>query len=450
MAIMLLYFKAADYFNIIDKPNQRSSHTEITLRGGGIIFWFAALLYFVQNPEHNYFFFTGITLVSLVSFWDDIQSLSNKIRISIHFISITLIFYDLGLFNLTPVWSVVIAYILAIGLINAYNFMDGINGITGLYTLVVLGSLFYVNSKIQLFIDSSFVKYGMIASLVFLFFNYRKKAKCFAGDVGSIAIAFWIIYLVLKLILNTSSFIWLLFLAVYGVDAVCTIIHRLYLKQNIFEAHRLHLYQVLSNECKIQHRIVSLYYALVQAVISLLVIFLYQKVDDLILFLIVILPLLLIYSSKFYLLKKNEIKYMIPKVIQGGNFSDHRGIISYVNDFSFKDIERFYIISNSDENPIRAWQGHKLDSKNFYCVSGSFKIHFVKIDNWENPSKNLPIETIIVSEFDSKIVHIPIGYANAIQSLETNSKLISFSTLPLINVKEDDARYPSDYWNLNG
>lgn len=182
--------------------------------------------------------------------------------------------------------------------------MDGINGITGLYTLVVLGSLLYVNSKIQLFIDSSFVKYGMIASLVFLFFNYRKKAKCFAGDVGSIAIAFWIIYLVLKLILNTSSFIWLLFLAVYGVDAVCTIIHRLYLKQNIFEAHRLHLYQVLSNEYKIQHRIVSLYYALVQAVISLLVIFLYQKVDDLILFVIVILPLLLIYSSKFYLLKK--------------------------------------------------------------------------------------------------------------------------------------------------
>lgn len=141
---------------------------------------------------------------------------------------------------------------------------------------------------------------------------------------------------------------------------------------------------------------------------------------------------------------------MIPKVIQGGKFSDHRGTISYVNDFSFKDIERFYIISNSDENPIRAWQGHKLDTKNFYCLSGSFKIHFVKIDNWENPSKNLAIETITVSESDSKIVHIPAGYANAVQSLETNSKLISFSTLPLINVKEDDVRYPSDYWNING
>jgi dTDP-4-dehydrorhamnose 3,5-epimerase len=141
---------------------------------------------------------------------------------------------------------------------------------------------------------------------------------------------------------------------------------------------------------------------------------------------------------------------MNPKIIQGGNFSDHRGTISYVNDFSFKNIERFYIISNSDENPIRAWQGHKLDAKNFYCINGSFKIHFVKIDNWDNPSKDLNIETIIVSASESKIVHIPSGYANAIESLETDSKLISFSTLPLANVGDDDVRYTLDYWEING
>ena len=140
---------------------------------------------------------------------------------------------------------------------------------------------------------------------------------------------------------------------------------------------------------------------------------------------------------------------MNPKVIQGGNFSDHRGTISYVNDFSFKDIERFYIISNSEENPIRAWQGHKLDAKNFYCLAGSFKIHFVKIDNWDNPSKDLSIESVFVSASESKIVHIPAGYANAIQSLEKDSKLISFSTLQLTNVKEDDVRYDSNYWKID-
>lgn len=311
MILILLYFKVADKFNIIDKPNQRSSHTEITLRGGGIIFWFSALLYFIQHVQDNYFFFTGITLVSLVSFWDDIQSLSNKIRISIQFFAITLIFFEIGFFNSIPLFWIVAAYILAIGIINAYNFMDGINGITGLYTLVVMGSLLYINQRIQLFTDSSFIKYAMIASLVFLFFNYRKKAKCFAGDVGSIAIAFWVIYLVLKLVLRTDSLIWLLFLAVYGVDAICTIIHRLYLKQNIFEAHRLHLYQVLSNECKIQHRLVSLYYAIVQVIVSALVICLYQKVPDVVLFVIVIAPLLLIYTLKFYLLNKNNLKVNI-------------------------------------------------------------------------------------------------------------------------------------------
>ena len=311
MILMLLYFKVADRFNIIDKPNQRSSHTEITLRGGGIIFWFSALLYFAQHIQSNYFFFTGITLVSLVSFWDDIQSLSNKIRISIHFLAITLIFFDLGVFTLVPILGVIIAYILAIGLINAYNFMDGINGITGFYTLVVMGALSYVNTNVQLFIDGSFIKYGMIASLVFLFFNYRKKAKCFAGDVGSIAIAFWVIYLVLKLIFATNSLIWLLFLAVYGVDAICTIMHRLYLKQNIFEAHRLHLYQVLSNEYKIQHRLVAAYYAIAQLVVSTLVVYLYQRIDDLILFVIVIAPLLIVYTLKFYLLKKTNSKVYI-------------------------------------------------------------------------------------------------------------------------------------------
>lgn len=308
MILMLLYFKVADRYNIIDKPNLRSSHTEITLRGGGIIFWFAALIYFLQNIQTNYFFFTGITLVSLVSFWDDIQSLSNKVRISVHFLAITLIFYDLGVFALMPFYGVTIAYILAIGLINAYNFMDGINGITGLYTLVVMGTLLYVNKNIQFFFDAVFIKYAMIASLVFLFFNYRKKAKCFAGDIGSIAIAFWVIYLILKLILVTSSLVWLLFLAIYGVDAICTIIHRLYLKQNIFEAHRLHLYQVLSNEYKIQHRLVSLYYAITQSAVSALVIFLYQKVNDILLFVIVLSPLLLLYTIKFYLLNKNDLK----------------------------------------------------------------------------------------------------------------------------------------------
>jgi UDP-N-acetylmuramyl pentapeptide phosphotransferase/UDP-N-acetylglucosamine-1-phosphate transferase len=306
-ALILLYFKVADRYNIIDKPNHRSAHAEITLRGGGVIFWFAALLYFLQHFEGHYLFFVGITLVSLVSFWDDIQSLPNKIRLITQFLAISLLLYSLGFFDIVPVWGIVITYILAVGIINAYNFMDGINGITGLYTLAVLSSLLYVNEYVAGFTTFDFIVYPMVASAVFLFFNFRKKAKCFAGDVGSISIAFWIIYLLLQLILKTESLVWLLFLGVYGVETITTIAHRIYLKENIFEAHRWHLYQVLSNGYKIQHRIVAMMYASLQGLVSVVVIYGYSMVEDLVLFVLVLLPLLILYSIKFYLLKK--IKY---------------------------------------------------------------------------------------------------------------------------------------------
>jgi len=264
---MLLYFKIADKYNIIDKPNERSSHNYITIRGGGIVFWLAGILYAAMYWSENLFFLIGLTLISLISLWDDIQSLPNRVRIVVHFLSISLIFYGLGLYAALPWWLIVVAYIFFVGVLNAYNFMDGINGITGLYSLVILIALQYVNLKIESFTHPDFIYYPIIACLVFLFFNFRKRAKCFAGDVGSMAISFWVVTLLLQLMVAADSFIWLLFLAVYGVDSICTILHRLSLKQNIFEAHRIHFYQVLSNERKIPHLRVTVFYALVQGVI---------------------------------------------------------------------------------------------------------------------------------------------------------------------------------------
>lgn len=304
-ALELFYFKVADKYNIIDKPNHRSAHTEITLRGGGIVFWFASLLYLIQHFQDSIYFFVGITIMSLVSFWDDIQSLRNKTRLAVHFTAITLVFYSLNLFELLPVYIVVMAYVFFIGTINAYNFMDGINGITGLYTLVVFLFFWLMNERMH-FIDADFLIYPVIGSLVFLFFNFRKRAKCFAGDIGSIAIAFWVVYVLLQLMLKTESLIWVLFLAVYGVDAVCTIMHRLYLKQNIFEAHRLHFYQILSNEYKIDHRLVATLYAVLQLIVSLVVVNLVGVFSNWQIFSLILLPLLALYLLKFYLISKAE------------------------------------------------------------------------------------------------------------------------------------------------
>lgn len=299
----IIYFNIANKYNIVDKPNERSSHTEVTLRGGGIIYWIAALFYFLFHTQGNYLFFIAITMVSFISFYDDIKSLPNKLRFFIQLLAISIIFCSLDIFKILPWYGVLIAFILSVGIINAYNFMDGINGITGIYTIVVFSSLLYVNEYQCHFYDKNFIMLPILASIVFLFFNYRKKAKCFAGDIGSITIAFWLIYLLSTLIIQTHSLIWFLLLAVYGVDSVCTILHRLYLKQNIFKAHRLHFYQILSNECKIDHRIVSLIYGLVQLIVSFITIYLYKKYPTYFIMLIVIIPLLIIYLSKFKLIK---------------------------------------------------------------------------------------------------------------------------------------------------
>lgn len=138
----------------------------------------------------------------------------------------------------------------------------------------------------------------------------------------------------------------------------------------------------------------------------------------------------------------------IPQLIKGGVHTDSRGQISFVNAMKFDAIERFYIISNSAENPLRAWQGHKIDNKYFYCIQGVIRVHYVKIDHWESPSKDLIVESVVLIATESNVLHIPEGYANAIESLETGSKLISFSTLPLERTSEDDVRFESGMWSV--
>lgn len=302
-AAELFYFRIADKFNIIDKPNERSSHTQITLRGGGIIYWVAALLYVLFNPsEPAWWFLAGITLMAGVSFWDDINSLEQKVRLLFHLLAMTCAFYMANVFGVYPWWTIVIGYILFTGIVNAYNFMDGVNGMTGLYTLAVLLPMIYVNNYITPFTDNDFLLFPLLASLVFLFFNFRKQAKCFAGDVGSVGIAFWVVTLLLLLVIKTQDLIWIGFLMVYGVDTVCTIIHRIYLKQNIMEAHRLHFYQIMANELKTGHSTVSMSYFVAQLLCSSLIIALYPSIGWWV-FVILTVTLIVLYVQKFRLMK---------------------------------------------------------------------------------------------------------------------------------------------------
>ena len=262
----LCYFRIADKFNIIDKPNERSSHTRITLRGGGTIFYFGALACFLVSGGEYLWFTLALTLVTFISFWDDVSSTKQGTRLLFHFSAMALMFYQWGLFGIDW-WWIVVALIVCTGIINAYNFMDGINGITGGYSLVVLAALAYINKCMVPFVESDFIYTMICAVLVFCFFNFRKRAKCFAGDVGSVSIAFVVLFLIGRLIIVTEDFSWIVLLVVYGVDSVLTIVHRLMLHENIGLPHRKHLYQLMANELRIPHVVVSLVYMAVQAVV---------------------------------------------------------------------------------------------------------------------------------------------------------------------------------------
>jgi UDP-N-acetylmuramyl pentapeptide phosphotransferase/UDP-N-acetylglucosamine-1-phosphate transferase len=272
VAIELIYFRVARVYHILDEPNNRSLHEKPTIRGGGIIFPVAILLFYFFTHQASPYFIAALVLVSIVGLMDDIQSLSRTVRFGIQALAMVMVFYDLNVFDHSW-WIIILLMFIATGTVNAYNFMDGINGITSGYSLVVLGSLYYINNELTHFVNNDLLVTMMIALFVFSFFNFRTKAICFAGDVGSLSIGFAILYLILELTMKSHNYIFILLLAVYGTDSVLTVVHRLMLRQNIFKAHRLHLYQVVIASTGMKHLPMTLLYMAAQVFVSGIVIF---------------------------------------------------------------------------------------------------------------------------------------------------------------------------------
>ncbi len=277
----LLYFRVADRFNIIDRPNERSSHSSIVLRGGGVIFAVGALVWIgvmaaageMEQLMMDMPFLVGLLLVAGVSFVDDVRPLPDSVRLVVQFGAMFLMFWSLGILKVEMWWAVILALIVGVGTTNVYNFMDGINGITGGYSLAVLVPLLLVQGRG--FGDESLIMVIILADLVFCFFNFRPKnrARCFAGDVGSISMAFIILFVLGNVIVRTGDLTWLVLLIVYGVDACFTIVHRIMLHENLGQAHRKHAYQLMANELGMSHIAVSLIYMVLQLAVSLVFIY---------------------------------------------------------------------------------------------------------------------------------------------------------------------------------
>ena len=300
------YLKLAVWFKIIDKPNQRSSHTKPTIRGGGIIFVFAIWLFFVLNNYQYPFFVLGVSIISIISFLDDIYTLSSKIRFPFQFLAILFILLEIGL-PFSPFYMFLCYFIVGLGIINMFNFMDGINGITGMFSFAVLSGFYFINSKENL-IDNELIYCSMIALTVFGYYNFRKKALFFAGDIGSISIGVLIFFIGVLFTIKLNSPLILLLVIVYGADALCTMLYRkIFTKESLLEPHRHHIYQKLVDNGKYSHLFVSFMYAMIQLLVNIIIYYSYnlKLQSQLIIFSGLVLLFTLIY---LFLYKKFTIK----------------------------------------------------------------------------------------------------------------------------------------------
>lgn len=302
LLLEVAYMKAAVKLRIFDVPHHQSSHTGVVVRGGGIIFYVAFLLWVLVYGFPNDGSVIGLTLLASVSFADDIHSISPKIRLACQFIAILLMFYHSGLIRTSP-HVIFLLSVACVGAMNIYNFMDGINGMTGGYSLVVALALLYVNTFQVQFTDSSLIMYVILSILVFNLFNFRRHAKCFAGDVGSLSIGFILVYFVLRMALRGQSMAWMVFLAVYAVDGGLTILHRILLKENLMKPHKKHAYQIMANELNMPHLLVSGIYMALQAMCCVLFI-IWPNYYTFFIEIAVLVAMYLVFMKKYYHLHK--------------------------------------------------------------------------------------------------------------------------------------------------
>ena len=269
--MILLYIMIARKLQLTDVPSLRSSHRDVTITGAGFIFPIAFFLPLALTGEfiHYRSTLTGLLLISLVSFSDDLKSVHPIIRVTVQVIAVSLLLWQTGgLFNMKP-WQIVPGFILVVGIINSYNFMDGINGMNALYSISMIGILWILRASGIFFLPVLPVFYSLMSALLaFSIFNVRKKAICFSGDVGSISIAYIISLMIIQVMISTDSAVWILLFGVYGLDSVGTIVLRIIRGEKVWMPHRTHFYQYLVNERKWPHVQVSLIYAMLQFLLS--------------------------------------------------------------------------------------------------------------------------------------------------------------------------------------
>lgn len=273
IAAELFYIPIARRNSWTSARNNRTDGHPITVIGGGFIFFVSILLYsfgigwLYEPPQVMANMFVGITMLAACSFLDDILQLKVWIRLVVQFVAVMFLAFQFNLVEL-PFWMLVIYMICSVGMINGYNFMDGINGITAAYSLSVLGVFLWINLSVEHFTSGLLLVFAIMGVLVFAYFNFRRHAIVFAGDVGAICMGYIVVTILTFYILQEKELSSIIFLIVYIVDVVMTILRRIVEKENIFRPHHKHIYQLLNRQWGCNQLLLAGTYAGLQTVIS--------------------------------------------------------------------------------------------------------------------------------------------------------------------------------------
>ena len=266
-----VYYALAKTLKIGVDANYRSSHTGFQLTGGGIVFIIALIACVCFYPKlfgHHSVFIIGAILLAIVSFIDDIHNISPSFRLIVQIAVVGATFHQYLFNGNYDIFILIMLF--GIGFVNAFNFMDGISGITGSYSIVALVSLYYSFSQHPA--GGPYLTLTMtlvVAAIVFCIFNFQRRSMLFCGDVGAITMGFMLTYLMVNLIFITHDPTAITLFIVYGIDTSLTILQRIFKGDDIMQPHRLHLYQILVNQWGFSHAMVSTIYSATQFAINL-------------------------------------------------------------------------------------------------------------------------------------------------------------------------------------
>ena len=300
--VIIFYIRLAKLLNLLDFPNERSSHDTKTITGAGIIIPISITIWYFFNSLYQYFF-VGLFILTICSIIDDLVNLKVFIRLFIQILSVLFLLININFYNYHII-VLVLFFVITVGWLNCFNFMDGINGIMGAYSLIILSTFYYLNLQ-NSFINNSILIFTIIPTILFMIFNFRTTAVVFSGNSGTMSMAYILSLVMMKLIFFNSDWTYLIFFSLYGIDASLTIFERLNLRENIFNPHRRHLYQVLVDNFPFNHLQISILYSITQLIINVIYLSNYKIEDNIhntLIFLIIIFPLVGFYYALKYII----------------------------------------------------------------------------------------------------------------------------------------------------